>query len=166
MFWEEYITNTQQDEVDKEAFRHYIVWSDCIDAQATREEYIANNVDPDVANEFCYYTPDNWDRLIRWHKEVPGFEEGAEAGMVEKMLRAAMIGSGIDPQYLADKDAMMIHLPGSMLMENYHNLRSSGCAVPPFEEITFAINPFHETLKVFVPVEPAQQQPGDDWIPM
>ena len=128
----------QLDQVDRDALACYEEVKEFLQQEHTHEEVTTCGFDPDMVNEFCYYPPTEWDRLIGWAKKYYGDENDAPLPYTARMFRAVLFENHLDAENL---DAMQNQTPhiysGDMLL-GFHQAFASQVDDPPsFEETNF-----------------------------
>jgi hypothetical protein len=67
--------------------------------ELTDEERLLQGIDPDMVNEFCAFTEDEWSEIEKHYQDVDGFYSTDNAEIVgTKQARARKIQAGIDPE--------------------------------------------------------------------
>lgn len=151
MQWTEYIGQINRDEIDNDAIKRYSFWRSQIVATATacdsmerRKMICCYNLDPDILNEFCFYLPQYWDRLINWAKM---FYNENDYSYEKKLQRAIIVMGGVDPDIIPDEDVPRLWWNGGELEELHKSaLEDWNDYSVPFENLVFAFNRFSGVL--------------------
>lgn len=152
MQWTEYIGQINRDEIDNNAIERYSFWRSEIVAIATacdnsmdrRKMICFCSLDPDILNEFCFYSPQYWDRLINWAKM---FYNENDYSYEKKLQRAIMIMYGTDPDIIPDEDVPHLWWNGGEFEELYKSaMEDWNDYSVPFENLVFAFNRFSGVL--------------------
>lgn len=119
MQWTEYIQQINRDEIDNNAIERYSFWRSQItdltgDSMERRKMICLYSLDPDILNEFCFYMPQYWDRLINWAKM---FYKENDFSYEKKLQRAIMIMYGTDPDIIPNEDIPHLWWKGDVFEE-------------------------------------------------
>lgn len=162
MSWIEWIENVNCDEIDREAKERHQLYMELCRINASRKDFIENELDPDGINEFCYYPEDCWDRLIKWAKELYGDEKEP---YTNRMLRAGLIFAEIDPDIVVNKEyCRNLDFSGAFFMDLYnHWSQCNEGNVPAFEDTHFLINGINGLITISGPSEEEHTDSNDDF---
>lgn len=143
MQWIEYIGQINRDEIDNNAIERYSFWRSQImditgDSIGRRKMVCLYSLDPDIANEFCFYMPQYWDRLINRAKM---FESANDFSYEKKLQRAIMIMYGTDPDIIPDEDVPHLWWNGGVFkdLHTYAMKKWDDYSIP-FDNVAFAFN--------------------------
>jgi hypothetical protein len=151
MQWTEYIQQINRDEIDNDAIERYSFWrsqivatANACDSMERRKMISFYRLDPDILNEFCFYMPQYWDRLINWAKM---FYKENDFSYEKKLQRAIMIIYGTDPDIIPDEDVPCLWWNGGEFEELHKSAMEywNDYSVP-FENLVFSFDRFSGTL--------------------
>lgn len=141
MNWLDIMEKQRRDEYDEQAMEKHREWESLANNHAERKEFVRKGYDPDMLNEFCFYPPELWGKLIQWFRLCASQEEEE---MNKKIMRAGILNVRMDPDAMLgseDPTEADVWIEGRFLLERFYQAAEEWQdREPALDKVSFGLN--------------------------